>query len=90
MDGHQQRKARIAAREALEALATGEAHRARTAAARAVELDQLGIYEAFRAAVQRAAGDVEADGIPRPSAWDAIAASLGPNPLAATARRLGS
>ena len=59
MDGQQQRKALSAAESALRALAAGDAGRARTAAEKAVALDQLGVYGAFAGWVRRAAGEIE-------------------------------
>ncbi len=83
MDGQQQRKALSAAESALRALAAGDAGRARTAAEKAVALDQLGAYGAFAGWVRRAAGEIEQGEGVLPATREALRDSLAPGPLAA-------
>ena len=61
---------------------------ARRAMARAVDLDQLGIYVEVQQAVDLAATDLEEGKSVAPDHWDAIAVSLGPGPLAAKVEEL--
>lgn len=82
MKGESQRRALTAVEQAIRALGAGDADRARAAAARAVELDQLGVYAHLGQAVGLAAADLEAGGTVSDPAWDAIAAAVGPGPLA--------
>jgi len=84
IDGQQQRKALTAAEQALHALEAGEGDKAIEAAARAAELDQIGLFAALPGVV--AASVESADGGKVTAAgWRAIAAALGPGPLAAFA-----
>lgn len=80
LDGKRQRNALTAAENAIRALGAGDGDRARAAAAKAADLDQIGAYVQFASAVDRAAS-----GLPDISAasWGAIADAVGPGPLAA-------
>jgi hypothetical protein len=88
MDGQQQRRALSAAESAIGALASGDAARARRAAAKAAALDQIGVYAAFAGWVQRAAGEIERLGGVLPETKQALADSLGGGPLAAAVGEL--
>ena len=83
IDGRQQREALAAAERSLSLLHKGRWGEAHKAAERAQELDQVSTFDSLPAAVQeivsyRSAGD------PVPStAWDQLAAAVGPGPLAA-------
>ncbi len=90
MDGHQQRKALTAAERALDSLASGEPQSARRAAARAVELDQIGAFSALEEAVAAAAAALEAGNTVDDAAWEAVAEAVGPGPLAAKVEQLRS
>ncbi len=85
MDGQQQRRALTAAEQALKALAAGDAPGATEAAGRAAELDQTGMFMALPALVMAAGDEVEQDGRASVEAWQLIATTLGPGPLAAFA-----
>ena len=80
--GEAQRRALTAVQQAIRALGAGEPQRARDAAARAAELDQLGVYASLVPAVAAAVADIERDGAVGADAWDAVAAAVGPGPLA--------
>ena len=84
IDGQQQRKA-LGAEQALKALESGDASRARTAAAEAVALDQVAAYDGLVAAVDGAATDIESEGKVSRESWSDIAAMLGDGPLKAWA-----
>ncbi len=82
LDGNKQRNALTAAEQALRALGSGRPDRARKNAAKAAELDQIGVFASFASAVEAAAADL-ADGGPVSAAhWDGIAVAVGPGPLA--------
>lgn len=68
IDGHAQRKALTAAEQAIRALGEGKSDRANAAAARAVEMDQVGAFAGLVEAVAK--GD-----------WDAVREVVGPGPL---------
>lgn len=84
-DGQQQRRALTAAEQALQALQVGDAERARQAAARAAELDQIGVYGRFPDTIAEAAHEIETSGKVSPQGWRRLAAVLGPGPLQAIA-----
>ena len=83
VDGQQQRKALTAAERAIEHLGRGDADRARSAAATAATLDQVGAFAGLVAAVEIAAGHLDAGQPLGNSAWDAVAEAVGPGPLSA-------
>ncbi|MFQ5966740.1 MAG: hypothetical protein ACE5MI_03895 [Acidimicrobiia bacterium] len=83
MNGKKQRNALTAVERALSALGNGDPQSARRAMERAVELDQLGIYESVCLAVDVAAADLDAGNEITAEHWESVAASLGPGPLAA-------
>ena len=85
MDGKQQRRALTAAEQALHALRRGDPDRAREAAARAAELDQVGFFGSLINVVGDGADDIETYGSVQQVTWMEIAAALGPGPLAAFA-----
>lgn len=87
MDGKQQRRALTAAEQALHALRRGDPDRAREAAARAAELDQVGLFASLPHVVGVGADDIEAQGSVQRVTWMEIAAALGPGPLAAFAEQ---
>lgn len=83
MDGQRQRRAYTAAERAVRALGSGDPVGARRAAATAEELDQIGLYAAFRQLVDRSAGLLAA-GAPVPEElWSAMRDAAGPGPLSA-------
>jgi hypothetical protein len=81
LDGQRQRRAFDAAELAIVALGERNPGGARRAAARAEELDQLGLYVAFRQLVDRAAADLQAGGEVTPRLWTALGDAVGPGPL---------
>ncbi len=83
LDGQQQRRALTAAEQAIQALGAGDGGKAVGAAGRAAELDQIGAFAALRSAVDAAAADLESGGAVSSRSWDALAAAVGPGPLAA-------
>lgn len=84
-DGQQQRRALTAAEQALQALQAGDAERARQAATRAAELDQVGVYGRFPDTIAEAADEIETSGKVSPQGWRRLSAVLGPGPLQAIA-----
>lgn len=80
--GAAQRRALTAVEQAIRALGAGDGPRAREAAARAVALDQLGVYASLGPAVAAAAADLASGGRVGDAAWDAVAMAVGPGPLA--------
>ncbi len=80
-DGRKQRNALTAAERALRSLAGGDGSRARSTAAKAAALDQIGAYAGLEEAVAAAAAELDSGGSVPASAWDRIAAVLGPGPL---------
>jgi len=88
MEGQRQRRALTAAESALRALAAGDAPRARKAAGKAADLDQLGVYRGFAGMVLRAARELEEQGSVGPATRRALQGSLGPGPLAAAVEEL--
>ncbi len=81
MDGQSQRRALTAAEQAIRAIGAGDVERAKDAAARAADLDQIGAFASLVAAVGLASADL-ADGAVSAGSWDAIADAVGPGPLA--------
>jgi hypothetical protein len=82
LDGKRQRNALTAAENAIRALGAGDGVRARSAAVKAVELDQIGAYADFAAAVDRAAVELAGGGVSS-EAWQAMIDAVGPGPLVA-------
>ena len=80
-DGQQQRRALTAAEQALRALGAGSPDKARQAAAKAAELDQLGFYAGLVAAVEPAAARLDVGEPIGDAAWDGLVAALGLGPL---------
>lgn len=87
-DGKQQRRALTAAERALAALGKGNGERAVGAAAKAAELDQLGVFAALPGAVATAAADVDSGGTVSPATWDSLEDAVGPGPLQFLIREL--
>jgi hypothetical protein len=83
MDGQRQRRAFTAAGRAVTALGESDPAGARRAAATAEELDQLGLYAAFRQLVDRSAADIERGEPVSDEVWSAMRDAVGPGPLAA-------
>ncbi|CAN5435458.1 MAG: hypothetical protein ACR2JP_04690 [Acidimicrobiia bacterium] len=81
MDGQQQRNALSAAEQALRALADGDTDRAMHAALRAGELDQVGLYATFPAAVDMAIADLTFKGMIGADAVETLRTSVGTGPL---------
>lgn len=80
-DGQKQRNALNAAESALRALSEGKADQARKAAARAAELDQIGVYVDFANAVVPLADGLD-DGVAVDDAgWNTLVDTLGLGPL---------
>lgn len=88
MDGHKQRQALTAAERALEHLSAGKPDDAERAAARASELDQIGIFSQLAEAVSLAATDLREHATISPDHVDQLATAVGPGPLAALVERL--
>ena len=82
-DGQKQRSALTAAEQALRALGAGQADKARKTAAKAAELDQIGLYSDFVATVEPMAAQLDVDGSIDDEAWDTLSATLGMGPLSA-------
>mgnify|MGYP001812147733 FL=1 len=82
-DGLKQRQALTAAEQALRALGAGSASKARSRAAKAVELDQIGVYDGFVAAVEPLAADLDSGRDISDTGWDDLATTLGMGPLSA-------
>jgi len=89
MDGQAQRKALAAAERALDALESGRADAARSAARRAAELDQVGAFAALPRAVEQANDDLVNNGSLSELSLAALNAAVGPGPLEAVVARLG-
>jgi hypothetical protein len=81
VDGQQQRNALTAAEQALRALASGDSARAVRAAARAAELDQIGLYVALPDAVAAAIEHRDTTGSVGGDALETLRAAVGPGPL---------
>ncbi len=88
MNGKHQRNALTAAERALTALGAGDGEGARRAVARAVELDQLGIYEPVSLSVGLAADDLDHRGVISEEHWDLVAAAVPQGPLEAVVERI--
>ena len=84
-DGQAQRQALTSAEQALQALLAGAADRARQAAMRAADLDQIGVYAGFPDAVAAAAEEIDAGGTVSRDGWRALSAVLPQGPLQAIA-----
>ena len=82
-DGLKQRQALTAAEQALRALGAGSSDKARSSAAKAAELDQIGLYGEFAAAVEPLAANLDSGSGIDDAGWDALAAALGMGPLSA-------
>ncbi len=80
-DGEKQRRALTAAEQALRALGNGDAAKARSRAARAAELDQIGTYASFVDSLAPLADQIEAGEAISDAGWDHLANSLGMGPL---------
>jgi hypothetical protein len=89
MDGKAQRQALASAERALDALEAGRADAARSAARRAAELDQVGIFASLPRAVDQAADDLRDNGSLSELSLAALQAAVGPGPLEAVVARLG-
>lgn len=81
MDGKRQRNALTAAENAVRALGSGNTTKAASAAAKAAELDQLGIYTELPGAVGAGIEEIEAGDRVSNVTWDEISAVVGPGPL---------
>ena len=82
VDGRSQRNAFTAAERAVRALGNGDGARATKNAAKAAELDQIGLFAGLPEAVGMAAEQLAASGAVDDAAWDALADAVGPGPLA--------
>lgn len=80
-DGQKQRRALNAAENTLRALAEGNAGQARKAAAKAAELDQIGIYSDFAEAVIPLAERLHLGEAVDDSGWNTLVDTLGIGPL---------
>jgi hypothetical protein len=81
VDGKRQRNALTAAERSLQALGAGNSDRAARSAAKAADLDQLGLFSGLETAVAAAAADLDAAGAVTDSSWDGLEAAVGPGPL---------
>ena len=80
-DGQQQRRALTAAEQALRALGAGNGANARKAAAKASDLDQVGLYSGLAAAVAPLADRLDRGEAIDAAGWDALVEALGLGPL---------
>jgi len=80
-DGQKQRSALTAAEQALRTLGAGDAAKARKAAAKAVELDQIGLYSDLADVVEPLAQKLEDGQAIDDEGWDGLATTLGIGPL---------
>ena len=81
LDGKRQRQALTAAERSLQALGAGNGERATRSAAKAAELDQLGVFAELSAEVARGAAEIAAEGEVGADSWDRLEAAVGPGPL---------
>jgi hypothetical protein len=81
LDGQKQRSALTAAEQALRALGTANAEKARKAAAKAADLDQIGVFSDFVAAVIPLADSLDRGEAIDDAGWDGLGATLGLSPL---------
>jgi hypothetical protein len=89
MDGKAQRRALASAERALSALEGGRADAARSAARRAAELDQIGVFASLPRAIEQAADDLATNGSLSELSLAALTAAVGPGPLETAVARLG-
>ena len=89
-DGLKQRQALTAAEQALRALGARSSDKARSSAAKAVGLDQIGIYGGLVDAVEPLAADLDAGNDISDGSWDDLAATVGMGPLTALIDELRS
>jgi len=80
-DGQKQRSALTAAEQALRALGSGEADKARKTAQKAASLDQIGVYDGFAESVESLAQRLDDGDAIEDAGWDELAAVLGMGPL---------
>ena len=80
-DGQKQRTALSAAEQALRALGTANADKARKAATKASDLDQIGIYSGLAAAVAPLADRLDRGESIGEAGWDSLVETLGLGPL---------
>ena len=80
-DGKKQRGAFTAAEQALRALGAGSAEKARKAAAKAADLDQIGVYSGFAPAVAPLADRLDRGEKIDDAGWDGLVETLGLGPL---------
>ena len=80
-DGKSQRNALTAAERAVRALGDGDAERAASNAAKAAELDQIGLFGGLPPAVDAAGAQLRDRGVIDDDAWDAVAAAVGVGPV---------
>jgi hypothetical protein len=89
VDGKAQRQALASAERALDALEMGRADAARSAARRAAELDQIGVFASLPRAIEQATDDLVSNGSLSELSLAALTAAVGPGPLEAAVARLG-
>jgi len=80
-DGQKQRRAVTAAEQSLRALGAGSPDKARAGAAKAADLDQIGIYADFADAVALLANTLEEGRTIDDAGWDTLVTTLGLGPL---------
>ena len=90
LDGKRQRNALTAAERALRALGAGNTERALRSAAKAAELDQLGLFSSLSGGIASAVADLEATGAVVAKSWDRLERAVGPGPLQFLVRDLRS
>lgn len=81
LDGKRQRNALTAAERSLRALGDGNAEGAVRSAAKAAELDQLGLFAGLAEAVATGTDDIESSGSVTAASWDLLEIAVGPGPL---------
>lgn len=89
MDGKTQRRALASAERALNALEGSRIDSARSAARRAAELDQIGVFASLPRAIEQAADDLATNGSLSELSLAALTAAVGPGPLETVVARLG-
>ena len=88
LDGKRQRQALTAAERSIQALGAGNGERATRSAAKAADLDQLGVFSALPDEVARGAAEIAAEGAVGADSWKRLEAAVGAGPLQFLIREL--
>lgn len=89
VDGRRQRRALTAAEGALRSLDEADPTRARTEAAKAAELDGIGVFERLVPAIEDVADQMERGEPVGPERWSRLVDAVPEGPLRAVAESLG-